>query len=197
MEDVRESASGGPRALNLGKWAKEASQRPPTFKPRKGKGKWERQGQSVNGSFLDDLANTLGKTQRENGRYRKMDADTSPSPSPSETKQSKGKEPERNQPSQRTDYASNFEFDAPSESRSKKERGSFKSRGSLVSRVMQGQDASISRNSRSIESAMDASRQKKKVKAKRINPDVMIPSIVSVGNLSRLLDVRLGADEWS
>ena len=111
---------------------------------------------------------------------------------------SKEKEPERTSSFSPGEYRNSFELDHSSESSSRRDlKGSFKSRGSIVNRVMQGRDASIARGSKSTEDPFEASRKKKKLPAKQISPDVMIPSIVSVENLSRILEVRLGKGTWN
>lgn len=57
-----------PRGLSLGKWAKEAAQRPPTFNPKKGKGKWEKQDEGEEeGSTRQMLKEQRPRQQKEHG----------------------------------------------------------------------------------------------------------------------------------
>ncbi|KAI5124384.1 hypothetical protein M0805_008987 [Coniferiporia weirii] len=75
------------------------------------------------------------------------------------------------------------------------QRDSFKLRGSVVERLRLGQSVEIPKQSRVYEDRIEAARRyKKKVREiQPVNLDVAIPSIISVGNLSRLLGVRLEA----
>lgn len=77
-------------------------------------------------------------------------------------------------------------------SRGKHLRDQFKTRGSLKSRI--GGDVAIVGHSRVTSAANSGMTQRKrKVKELRAAPvDVFIPSMCSVGNLARLLNVRLG-----
>ena len=61
---------------------------------------------------------------------------------------------------------------------------------------MEGEDVTLSQNSR-VSEHVEASKKKKRSKKMKINPDVMIPSVVSVENLSRLLNIRLGENYCS
>lgn len=73
------------------------------------------------------------------------------------------------------------------------QREGLKTRGSVVERLKTGQSVQIPRHPRVNSEKFDARKKTKRVKeAKRVNLDVYIPSIISVGNLGQLLGVRLG-----
>ncbi|CCL99325.1 uncharacterized protein FIBRA_01343 [Fibroporia radiculosa] len=76
----------------------------------------------------------------------------------------------------------------------KQARKDFKERGSIVSKLSIGEDVTVSRQSRA--SGANAVREREKRKkavrsAKPVNVDIFIPSVVSVGNLAKLLHIRL------
>lgn len=74
------------------------------------------------------------------------------------------------------------------------QRDSFKLRGSVVERLRLGESVEIPKHSRINEDRLESTIKPKKRNTviKPVNPNVTIPSVVSVGNLSRLLGVRLG-----
>jgi len=83
----------------------------------------------------------------------------------------------------------------------KHDRKEFKERGSIVSRFGFSNDITLSKHGRisgtraSEHSVKEKEREKKKAAVKtvkHVNRDVFIPSVVSVGNLAKLLNVRLG-----
>lgn len=75
--------------------------------------------------------------------------------------------------------------------RAGKDKANFKTRGSILSQLAGGQVA-IPSSSRVSDPIKTAKEKKKKDKAvKKINADVFIPSTVSVGQLARLLNVRM------
>jgi translation initiation factor IF-2 len=76
-------------------------------------------------------------------------------------------------------------------------RLTHKDRGSLLFQM--GRDAAVPRHMKPGAAQKQIKAKKKSVVAKRISPDVYIPSTVSVGSLARLLGVRLGRDmvPWS
>ena len=74
-------------------------------------------------------------------------------------------------------------------------RDSYKERGSLVERLRAGEEIEIPRHQRINNERLEAANRAVKRKHKQVKPatvDVHIPTIVSVGNLARLLGVRLG-----
>ncbi|PIL24155.1 hypothetical protein GSI_13908 [Ganoderma sinense ZZ0214-1] len=80
--------------------------------------------------------------------------------------------------------------------RSRQKRVQFKERGSLMSRL--GQDAEIPSYSKKSRTSSGQAATKEKTKApkapkavKQVNVDVFIPSVVTVGNLARLLNISL------
>ncbi|KAH8117298.1 hypothetical protein DFH11DRAFT_998817 [Phellopilus nigrolimitatus] len=87
-----------------------------------------------------------------------------------------------------------FESTDEGERNKRGQRDSFKLRGSVVERLRMGGAVEIPKHSRMHEDRMEAVKKaKKKPRAIRsVSLDVAIPSIVSVGNLARLLGVRLG-----
>ncbi|OCB84214.1 initiation factor 2 [Sanghuangporus baumii] len=71
-------------------------------------------------------------------------------------------------------------------------RENYKERGSVIQRLQSGENIEIPYHSRTHRDHLgQAKRHTKKPKEKLVAIDVAIPSIVSVENLSRLLDVRL------
>ncbi len=84
--------------------------------------------------------------------------------------------------------------DDGSASRSRSKRSQFKERGSLVSRL--AGEVEIPAYSR-VSVIRPAGKEKEKLEkapklVKQVNVDVYIPSVVSVGNLAKLLNVKLG-----
>lgn len=81
-----------------------------------------------------------------------------------------------------------------------RDRVSFKTRGSITSQIRSGDAVVIRANQRTndLRAKMNAGKEKKrKAKAlKKVNADVFIPSTVSVGQLARLLNVRMGACKY-
>jgi hypothetical protein len=81
-----------------------------------------------------------------------------------------------------------------------RDRVSFKTRGSITSQIRSGDAVVIRANQRTndLRVKMNAGKEKKrKAKAlKKVNADVFIPSTVSVGQLARLLNVRMGACKY-
>ncbi|THH11829.1 hypothetical protein EW145_g396 [Phellinidium pouzarii] len=74
------------------------------------------------------------------------------------------------------------------------QRESFKSRGSVIERLRLGESVEIPKHSRISEDRIEmtaAKTTKRNMVIQPVNADVTIPSVVSVGNLSRLLGVRL------
>ena len=80
-------------------------------------------------------------------------------------------------------------------SRSRQKRGQYKGRGSLLSQFAE-EVPSRSRNSNGRTEAKEKEKEKVKVtktaKVKQVSVDVYIPSVVTVGTLARLLNVKLG-----
>ena len=99
-------------------------------------------------------------------------------------------------------YFSTQDADEESASRHRKERGRFKQRGSLVSRL--DEEVAIPKHSR-VSQAQPSGKGKEKEKAGEVQKtanaakrvDVFIPTVISVGNLAKLLNVTLGASERS
>lgn len=88
-----------------------------------------------------------------------------------------------------------MDVDSRQDSRSRHRRTQFKERGSLMSRL--SHDVDVSSHSRSSRTpSAQVTTKEKSVKspkaAKQVNVDVFIPTVVSVGNLARLLNVKLG-----
>jgi hypothetical protein len=75
-----------------------------------------------------------------------------------------------------------------------RDRGSYKTRGSISSQL-RGQEATIPAHSRGVNDRLRSRTEKDRVhnakKPKKVNMDVFIPSTVSVGQLARLLNVRM------
>lgn len=81
-----------------------------------------------------------------------------------------------------------------------RDRANFKTRGSITSQIRSGDAVFIRGQQRTIDlkAKLNAGKDKKrKAKAlKKVNADVFIPSTVSVGQLARLLNVRMGACKY-
>lgn len=76
-------------------------------------------------------------------------------------------------------------------------RKTFKERGSIASRIAEG--VTIPRHSRvKVTQVQKSKERERKVKrnVRKVNLDVFIPSVVSVGNLARLLDIRIGSSDY-
>ncbi|KAI0928636.1 hypothetical protein AcW2_004584 [Taiwanofungus camphoratus] len=76
----------------------------------------------------------------------------------------------------------------------KQVRGNFKERGSILSKIKGNDDVAIGDHSRARLGNVIKDKEKRKKAAKTIKPvnlDLFIPSVVSVGNLAKLLKVRL------
>ncbi len=84
--------------------------------------------------------------------------------------------------------------ETPSPRYSKGARSTFKERGSILSRM--DEDVAIPSHSR-VRTSPNVAKGKEKRKVRKredkvANLDIFIPSVISVGNLARLLKVRLG-----
>ncbi|KAL5529260.1 hypothetical protein ACEPAG_5245 [Sanghuangporus baumii] len=94
-----------------------------------------------------------------------------------------------------SEYTEAYETEFSQDGRDKQRRArrdNYKERGSVIQRLQSGETIEIPYHSRTHRDYLDqAKRHTKKPKEKLVAIDVAIPSMVSVENLSRLLDIRL------